>query len=55
MQPSKDWHRAADAAIGYVAIYEGRPVTVAEVNALRDVGYETYEKDGGLAVRRRGA
>jgi hypothetical protein len=32
--PSKDWHEAADAAIGYIAKLEEQPVTAAEERAL---------------------
>lgn len=33
-RPSRDWHRAASAAIGYVARREGRPITPSEAAAL---------------------
>src|SRR5258708_3326134 len=29
MNPSENWHRAADAAIGAVAVLEGKPVCTA--------------------------
>lgn len=32
--PSEEWHRAADAAICYVAAKEGRSVTQAQSQAL---------------------
>ena len=32
--PSEAWHVAADAAIGYVSIMEGRGVTHAQADAL---------------------
>jgi hypothetical protein len=38
-RPSAAWHTAADAAIGYVASREGRPVTPAELRALKTYGY----------------
>ncbi len=38
-RPSREWHKAADAAIGYVARFEGRPVTQAESEALASSGY----------------
>lgn len=38
-RPSKQWHQAADAAIGYVARMEERPVTKAEADALASFGY----------------
>lgn len=34
MKPSREWHEAADAAIGWVARREGRHVTVAQIEAL---------------------
>lgn len=37
--PSAAWHKAADAAIGYVAQQEGHPVTAAEAGALAEFGY----------------
>jgi hypothetical protein len=36
--PSKAWHVAADAAIGYVAALDGEPVREAEINALKKFG-----------------
>lgn len=48
--PSKEWHEAADAAIGYVAALEDEPLRMGEVNALVALGYEVKEKDGGIAV-----
>lgn len=52
-RPSKDWHKAADAAIGYVASLEHRAMRVCEVTALREAGYETTtDEDGFLLVRR---
>jgi hypothetical protein len=36
MAPSKFWIRAADAAIGYVARLEGKPVTRNEAAALEN-------------------
>ena len=38
--PSESWHRAADAAIGYVALHEKRSVRVVEADALRAFGYD---------------
>ena len=40
MSPSTAWHAAADAAIGYVAAKEDRPLRLSEVEALRGLGYE---------------
>lgn len=39
MKPSAEWHKAADAAIGYVAQLEGQPVRPAEQRVLRGLGY----------------
>lgn len=39
-KPSKAWHDAADAAIGYVARLEGQPVRWAETEALEAFGYK---------------
>lgn len=33
-RPSRAWHLAADAAIGWVAKIEGRTITIAESKAL---------------------
>jgi len=37
-RPSKNWHEAADAAIGFVALREGHKVTVAEAKAVEAFG-----------------
>lgn len=37
--PSSDWHKAADAAIGYVARLEGHPLLVSELAALTEAGF----------------
>lgn len=50
MQPSAEWHKAADAAIGYVAALEDQPLRVAEMNALSEAGFSTEEHKGGLRV-----
>ena len=39
MNPFAEWHVAADAAIGYVALREERPVRRLETEALRQFGY----------------
>ena len=39
MRPSKEWHEAADAAIGFVAAREGKPVRKIEAEALESLGY----------------
>jgi hypothetical protein len=38
--PSRAWHQAADAAIGFVARAEGQPVRPSEVEALEALGYK---------------
>jgi hypothetical protein len=40
-RPSKAWHDAADAAIGFVALLESNTCSKAEVRALIELGYET--------------
>ena len=53
MNPSKAWHRAADAAIGYVAVKDRQTLRIQEVQALRAWGYETSsDLAGELQVRR---
>lgn len=41
--PSEAWHRAADAAIGYVATLERKPVRPCEQEALKAFGCEWNE------------
>ena len=54
MNPSKEWHCAADAAIGFVAVRDGRPIRVAEVNALAELGYTTgVNETGNLVVKEK--
>ena len=50
-RPSEEWHKAADAAIGYVAALEKRPLRMAEVNALVDYGFTVKEHEGDLKVK----
>jgi hypothetical protein len=38
-RPSKAWHQAADAAIGFIAELEGRGVSDSERAALQAFGY----------------
>ena len=38
--PSAAWHDAADAAIGFVARLEGKPVRSVEMEALVALGYK---------------
>ena len=40
--PSEAWHVAADAAIGFIAIREARPVSKNQVEALAQLGYAVY-------------
>lgn len=40
MSPSKAWHSAADAAIGFVASLDKQPVRPQEIEALRALGFE---------------
>lgn len=54
-EPSGAWHIAASAAIGVVAVKENEPIRVAEVEALKHLGYETKEHQGRLVVRKRGS
>lgn len=39
MEPSKEWMLAAEAAIGFLARREGRPMSPNEVEALSSFGY----------------
>jgi len=43
MHPSEAWHKAADAAIGYVARAEGQALRVVEQEALTSFGYPPPE------------
>ena len=53
-KPSRQWHEAASAAIGYVAIKEKRIVSAAEVVALGALGYmTTTDAEGELIVTKR--
>jgi hypothetical protein len=51
MSPSLEWHEAADAAIGFLAVLEDRPLRVAEMKALVLLGFTVAEKDGKLTVK----
>ena len=42
--PSEAWHQAADAAIGYVARLENKPVRLCEDEALQAFGCQWAEK-----------
>lgn len=50
MSPSEEWHVAANAAIGAVAIKEGHYIRVCELNALNKHGFSVREKLGGLEM-----
>jgi hypothetical protein len=43
MDPSEEWHIAADAAIGYVAALDDQPIRPKEVEALASLGYDQVE------------
>lgn len=52
MSPSREWHNAADAAIGYVAALERRALRACEVDSLCELGYElTSNLAGEITVR----
>lgn len=54
MNPSREWHDAADAAIGYVAALERRALRPPEIVALAALGYTTTtDLAGELIVRER--
>jgi hypothetical protein len=53
MTPSDAWHKAADAAIGYVAALEGLEMKIREVNALTELGFSVREKHDKIAVEER--
>jgi hypothetical protein len=38
-RPSEEWHEAADAAIGFIAVREGESVRASEIEALNRFGY----------------
>lgn len=38
-RPSKEWFNAADAAIGYVALVEQKPLTARQRERMIDLGY----------------
>jgi hypothetical protein len=45
--PSKQWHTAADAAIGYVAVLDGETARIKELEALGDFGFQlAVDRDG---------
>lgn len=50
MKPSKEWHEAASAAIGYVAALTTGGITGPEVRALRLLGYGTKSDPVGRLV-----
>ena len=44
-RPSKEWHRAADAAIGYVARAEGKTLKLIELIELISFGFPPPTKE----------
>lgn len=51
-RPSRAWHVAADAAIGYVAVKDGQPLRIFEATALRVFGFEaSSDLHGNLVVK----
>jgi hypothetical protein len=49
MNPSEEWHRAADAAIGFVASKEGANLLrMTELNALDHYGYSVAPDSQGI-------
>jgi hypothetical protein len=52
--PSVEWHNAADAAIGYVAVLEDQILRVSEMNALDLAGFGVEEHEGKLKAVFRG-
>jgi hypothetical protein len=49
-RPSLEWHQAADAAIGYVAVQDGHKFSVAEARAMVALGVADQRIKDGLAV-----
>lgn len=54
-RPSREWHDAAGAAIGYVALLENEVITVAEAKALEDFGCSAMVEARRQQARRRAA
>jgi hypothetical protein len=50
--PSPAWHRAADAAIGAVAVKELRPISKNELTALLSYGFNEARLAQGTVVNR---
>ena len=50
VHPSKEWHGAADAAIGYVAAKDKQPLRPQECTMLRKFGYRTTTDDKGELI-----
>jgi hypothetical protein len=48
MQPSKEWHLAADAAIGYVAKCDGHSTTAKERSAMEHFGFADTRMQAGV-------
>lgn len=53
--PSEEWHRAADAAIGFLSLKELGVVRIDEVRALNFFGFEVFDRSGSLALRPKAA
>ena len=53
--PSEEWHRAADAAIGFLSIRELGAVRMGEARALEFFGFEVFDRGGSLALRPKAA
>ena len=50
MNPSAEWHVAADAAIGAVALLEFKPISAVEGRALEAAGYTPAGFHRGVLV-----
>lgn len=52
--PSLEWHEAADAAIGLIAVREGRPISENQIEALKALDYyEVAVNIQALAAKRK--
>ncbi len=50
MRPSREWHEAASAAIGFVAVLEERKFSVNEARAMAAHGVAEQRVIDGLAI-----
>jgi hypothetical protein len=48
---SEEWHRAADAAIGFLSVREQGVAGMDETLALGFFGFEVFDRNGTVAVR----